>query len=187
MINSTRLVLPLALLLVLVLALPACGDDPVAHSETVSIELSGIKPGDLKNGVASEEKNINTESGNPYAEFLKNARAALGGKDPGAIELVSAYMRVNSTSKNVIAFEDVLVDAELFMTNSQTTIPVGSVTSPKGSSVSITLDPEVDFEPLSAAMLGGDFKVGIRGNTVTTPPADFELKISLDLKFTAYE
>ncbi|PKN57945.1 MAG: hypothetical protein CVU56_08120 [Deltaproteobacteria bacterium HGW-Deltaproteobacteria-14] len=183
--GPTRLLLPLALLLVL--ALPGCADDPVAHSETVSIELSGIKPGDLKNGVASEEKNINTESGNPYAEFLKNARAALGGEDPGAIELVSAYMRVNSTSKNVIAFEGVLVDAELFIANSQTTIPVGSVTSPKGSSVRITLDPEVDFEPLRAAMLGGDFKVGVRGNAVAATPADFDLKISLDLKFTAYE
>ncbi|TNF23415.1 MAG: hypothetical protein EP329_27595 [Deltaproteobacteria bacterium] len=184
MLSPKRLLVPVLLAL---LALPACGDDPVAHSETVSIELSGIKPGDLKNGVASEEKNINSESGNPYAEFLKAAKNALGGKDPGTIELVSAYMRVNSSSKNVIAFEDVLVDAELFFSNSDTTIPIGTVTGPTGSSVKISIGEDIDFEPLRSAMLGGDFKVGVRGNAVDTPPADFELKISLDLKFTAYE
>jgi len=184
MLSPTRLLIPLLLTL---LALPACGDDPIAHSETVSLELSGIKPGDLKNGVASEEKNINTESGNPYGDFLKNARDALGGSDPGTIELVSAYMRVSSSSKNVIAFEDVLADAELFFSNSDTTIPIGSVTSPTGSSVLIPIGEDVDFEPLRTAMLGGDFKVGIRGNAVDPVSDDFELKISLDLKFTAYE
>jgi len=165
----------------------ACGDDPVAHSETVSLKLSGIKAGDIKNGVASEEKNINTESGNPYGEFVKNARAALGGKDPGAIELVSAYVRVHAESKNVTAIEQVFADLELFLSDSQTTLPVGTLTAPTGSSVKVPLDDTLDYEPIAATLLSGDFKVGVRGTAVDTLPTDFELKLTLDLKFTAYE
>ena len=37
------------------------------------------------------------------------------------------------------------------------------------------------------SMVKGDFKVGVRGPTVATPPVDFELKLTLDLRFTAFE
>lgn len=180
-------VLPLSLTLASLLALSSCGDDPVAHSETVSIKLSGLKNGDVDNGVYSEEKNINTESGNPYGEFLKNARAALGGKDPGAIELTSAFVRVHADSKNVATLEQVLADVELFVSDSATTLPVGQKDAPTGSSVAIPLDEELDYEPIAATLLGGDFKVGVRGTAVDPLPSDFELKLTLDLKFTAYE
>jgi len=165
----------------------ACGDDPVAYSETVSVKLSGIKNGDIRNQTASEDKNINTESGNPYAEFLKNARAELGGRDPRFIEVVSAFVRVHADSKNVIAFEQVFTDLELFLSNSQTTIPAGTRANPTGTSIEINVPDDLDYEPVEASMLGGDFKVGVRGATVATPPADFDLKLTIDLKFTAYE
>jgi hypothetical protein len=165
----------------------ACGDDPVAYSETVSVKLSGIKNGDIQNQSASEDKNINTESGNPYAEFLKNARAKLGGRDPGYIEVASAFVRVHSDSKNVIAFEQVFTDLELFLANSQTTIPAGTRTSPTGTSVQMKVPDDLDYEPVAASMRSGDFKVGVRGGTVATPPVDFDMKLTIDLKFTAYE
>jgi len=166
---------------------PACDDDPVAYSETVSLKLSGIKNGDLDNGQASEEKNINTESGNPYAEFLKRARAKLGGRDPGAIEIVQADVRVHSDSKNVSTVDAVFASLELFITNSATTIPVGSRANPTGSSVAIALDDNLDYEPVYDTMLRGDFKVGVRGPTVAVPPNDFDLKLTIDLRFTAYD
>jgi len=165
----------------------ACGDDPVAHSETISLKLSGIKNGDIKNGQASEDKEISTESGNPYGEFIKNAKAALGGKNPGSIELVSAIVRVHADSKNVSSLEAVFTSFELFLTTSSTTIPVGTVASPTGTSVNVKLDENVDYEPIFDQLLGGSFKAGVRGPTVATPPVDFDLKLTLDLKFTAYE
>lgn len=169
------------------LALVGCGDDPVAYSETVSLRLSGIKNGDIKQGVASEDKNINSESGNPYGEFLKNARAKLGGKNPSAIEIVSAHVRVHADSKNVLNLEQVFTEIELFIANSQTTIPAGKRTAPTGTSVQVTIFDDLDYAPVFNSMLGGDFKVGVRGPTVATPPVDFDLKLTIDLRFTAYE
>ena len=165
----------------------ACGDDPVAYSETVSVKLSGIKPGDIQNGQTSEDKNINTEEGNPYGDFIKGARAALGGRDPGAVEIVSAIVRVHADSKNVSTVDAVFGSLELFMADSATTIVFGSKDGPTGSEVAVPIKEDLDYEPVFDAMLGGDFKVGVRGATVATPPTDFELKLTLDLKFTAYE
>lgn len=165
---------------------PSCGDEVVAHSETVSTKLSGIKPGDLDNGNASEEKNINTESGNPYGEFLKTARSRLG-RDPSAIEVTSIIVQVSADSKDVIAIDEVLEGVEIFFADSQTTIPVAFLDGPTGSSVRIPLLDELDLEPVMDAMLGGDFKVGARGVAVADPPADFELKLTLDIRFRAIE
>jgi hypothetical protein len=164
----------------------ACGDDPVAYSETVSLKLSGIKNGDIAQGVASEDKNVNSEAGNPYAEFLKSARAELG-RDPGSIELVSAFVRVHADSKNVVNIEQVFEDLELFLANSQTTIPASDNEAPTGTSVRMAIYEDLDYGPVFDSMLAGDFKVGVRGTTVAEPPADFDLKLTLDLKFTAYE
>lgn len=165
----------------------ACGDDPVAYSETVSLKLSGIKNGDIEQGVASEEKSVSSESGNPYGEFIKNARARLGGKDPGSIEIVSCFVRVHADSKNVLNIEQVFDDLELFLATSQTTIPAGKNLNPSGTSTAITIDEDLDYSPVFSSMLGGNFKVGVRGTTVATPPVDFDLKLTIDLKFTAYE
>lgn len=177
----------LAGLVALALIMVACGDDPVAYSETVSLKLSGTKNGDIKEGVASEDKNVNSESGNPYGEFLKSARSRLGGKDPSAIEITSAFVRVHADSKNILNIEQVFEDIELFLANSQTTIPASMVTGPKGTSVKMPVAEDLDYSPVFASMLSGDFKVGVRGNTVDTPPTDFDLKLTIDLKFTAYE
>jgi hypothetical protein len=169
------------------LALAACGDDPVAYSETVSVKLSGIKNGDIANGQASEDKNINTESGNPYGEFVKRARDRLGGRDPSAIEIIKATVQVHADSKNISTIDAVFSDIEIFMADSATTIPVGSRATPTGTSVPVPIDDDIDYEPVFSSMLGGDFKVGVRGSTVTLPPDDFDLKLTIDLRFTAYE
>lgn len=169
------------------LALPACGDDPVAYSEVVSLKLSGMKDGDFKNNTVSEDKNISTESGNPYAVFLRNAKDALGGKDPGHIEVVSVTVQVHSESKNVTAIDQVLADVEVFIANSATTVPVANKTTPTGSSVVVPLIANVDYGGVSASMISGDFKMGARGTGIATLPADFDLKLTLDVRFEAFE
>ncbi|TNF23416.1 MAG: hypothetical protein EP329_27600 [Deltaproteobacteria bacterium] len=183
MLSPKRLLVPLLLALV---ALPACGDDDVvAHSETVTLSLSSLKPADIKQGAVSVEKNINTESGNPYAAFLKNAKDALGGKDPGSIVLISATLRVEDTSTNVTGFETLLTDVDLFLTNSAGAVVVGTVDAPTGMTLTVPLDETVDYAPLAESMLGGDFKVGISGGVVDPEPTDFDLSVSVDLNFKA--
>ena len=58
--------LPLALC-----ALAACGSDPVSFSEPVGIELKA-KSGDVTNAAMTEQKDITTESGNPYGKFTSD-------------------------------------------------------------------------------------------------------------------
>lgn len=60
----------------------ACTDDPISFSDEVGIAMKA----DVVDGTVVDEKNINTESGNPYAAFVADARRTLGA-DPGAIEV----------------------------------------------------------------------------------------------------
>jgi hypothetical protein len=171
----------------LLLAAPACGDDPVAYSEVVSLKLSGMKNGDFTNGTVSEDKSISTESGNPYAVFLRNAKDALGGKDPGEIEVVGVTVQVHADSKNVTTVDAVLTDLEVFIATNETTIPVAKKTAPVGSSVAIPLLEDVDYGGVRAKLISGDFKMGARGTGVDPLPSDFDLKLTLDVRFEAYE
>ena len=172
------------------IAFPSAGcgdDDPVAHSETVTLSFSGIKATTIKDGAASVEKNINTESGNPYADFVKNARAALGGHDPSAIELVSATLRVTDGSQSIETFDQLYTALDLTLADSASSLVVGHVASPVGATIVVPLDGEVDYAPFAPTFLGGDFKVGLTGPTVAAPPDGFELEVEVDLRFTAYE
>jgi len=185
MTRFTRLALSLATLAPLTFV--ACGDDPIAHSEVVSIKLSGFKPGDFTNNMSTEDKSINTESGNPYGVFLKNAKAALGGKDPSSIEVVGLTVQVHAESKNVTTVDAVFADLEVFISTSDTTIPIAAKATPKGSSVVMTIDEDIDYGAVKAELIKGEFKMGVRGSGINPLPADFELKLTLDIRFEAFE
>lgn len=174
-----------AVMLGLAAFVTGCPEEPIAYSETVSLKLSGMKEGDVKNNELSEEKNVNSESGNPYGAFVKAATDALG-RSPGRIAAKSAFLRIHSDSSGVTDFGEIFTSMELFFSDSATTIPVGTVGSPSGSSVEVALS-EVDLEALHDSMVGGDFKVGVRGATQATTPDKFELRISIDIAFEAYE
>ena len=62
------------------------GDDlnTVGFSGPVNVRLDKFKDGDVRNGAFDSDKDINTESGNPYGGFLRDARASLG-RDPAAV------------------------------------------------------------------------------------------------------
>ena len=63
-----------SLLVVLSLSALAGCEDPAATSDTIVIRLSGIKEGDVADGVVEREKNVTTEVSNPYAQFLADAK-----------------------------------------------------------------------------------------------------------------
>src|SRR5262245_11437532 len=84
----------------------ACGDDPVNYSSPVGIELKA-KSSDVTNTAITEEKGINTESGNPYGVFVTEATNKLG-HEPGNVQLDKLTLTLGAQSTNVTALEQVV-------------------------------------------------------------------------------
>lgn len=83
-----------------------CGDDPVTYSEPVGIELKA-EFDKVVNGTLSEDKEINTESGNPYGAFVTSAEAALDGLSPTAIDVESVTVAIGASSEGVTRLGEV--------------------------------------------------------------------------------
>jgi hypothetical protein len=187
--------LPLRLPLCVLLTAAACGDDPVRFSEPVGINLKA-KSADTTGGVVSDEKGITTESGNPYGTFVADARAALGGADPGRIELEGLTLTLGAGSTGVARLGEVFtgqVDVQFIMNDTNNVVPVGGgMIAATADGGPLDLDASFTSEAVASAdwtkLLGGSFKVAIRGPA----GADFETKgadadLQLTLTFAAYE
>lgn len=168
-----------------VLALAGCGGSVVV-SDYVSLKLSGIKDGDVKNGQVSEDKNINTEEGNPYADFLRLASEELGGDTPSKIEVQSVTLKVHSDSKGISDFDALFLNMEVFVSSNDTIANLGVFESIVGSVLNLKNIDNDSLAPLQSALISGDFKMGIRGDVSDSLPDDFDLKISMDVQFSAY-
>lgn len=170
------------------LGLAGCTDDPepVAYSEPISVRLSGIKEGDVRDGEAARDKGVDEESGNPYHEFLRQAQARLAGIPPSAIRPTSVTVQLGADSTGAVSIGDVFATLEVFVSDGTTTIPIGAVNAPAGSSVSIPIAATLDtLDPIQESMLDGHIRVGVRGRTVVTPPAQFDLRLTVDVVFEA--
>lgn len=175
------------------LALAACGDDPVSYSSPVSIELK-TKSGEVSaTNTLTPEKGITTENGNPYGKFISDARAKLG-RDPGLIELDKVTMTLGAQSTNVVGLEQVMTgDVYVsFLTNdSNNTFVAAHFDSPTGlgpydghSSFDWTAVGDQDIQK----MLGGNFKVVLNAPAA----AEFATKgaeavIQVTFTFSAFE
>lgn len=167
--------------------LAACGGS-AAFSDTISIKVGGIKKDEIRDGQASKDKSINTEEGNPYASFLRRARDALDGAEPSAIRVEAATLRVHADTKGVNGFEQVFREIELFLSDENTTIALGKIESPSGTSVEVAITAdEDDLAALQPSLANGNVKVGIRGPTVAAPASDFDLKVAVEIVFEALE
>ena len=180
---DTMTKLPLALCV-----LAACGSDPVNFSEPVGIELKA-KSGDVANAAVSEQKDITTESGNPYGKFTTDAMAKLGGKMPSSIGLDQLTLTLGGQSTGVATLDQVMtgdVDVAFIANSSNNTYDAGHVMSPTGVGpvdMSTTFDWSKVTEADRAEMLGGSFKVVLRAPAA----ADFASKgaeASLQVTFT---
>ncbi len=185
--------LPLALLATA--ALTACGDDPLRYSEPVGINLKA-KSSAVVSGVVSDEKGITTESSNPYGKFVADARAQLGGRDPGEIALEGLTLTLGAGSTGVTRLGEVFtgqVDVLFVMSDTNNTVPAGGGTiAADATGGPLTLTPAFTTSGLGAAdlakVIAGGFKVSIRGPA----GAGFEGKgadadLQLTLTFAAYE
>ncbi len=147
----------------------ACGSDPVNYSAPVGIELKA-KSSDVANAVVTEQKDITTESGNPYGAFTNDATAKLGGKTPSRIEISNMTLTLGGQSTGVSALEQVLtgdVDVAFVVNDSNNTYDAGHILNPAGVGPD-TMDIVFDWAQVAeldrAKMLGGSFKVVLRGN-----------------------
>jgi hypothetical protein len=166
----------------------ACGSDPVSYSQPVGINLKA-KSGDVGAGsVVQDDKDINTESGNPYGAFIQNARNALGGVNPGRIEVASVTLLLGGTSTNVTALEQVYtgeVDLLFVMNTSNNTYPVARIMNPTGqgpASMTVIWASSSVSSVDMPQLLGGGFKLVIRGTAAAgfaTRSAEADLQVTL--------
>lgn len=155
----------------ILLALPlfaACGSDPVNYSAPVGIELTS-KSSDVSGTTITSIKDIQTESGNPYAHFVTDATAKLGGKTPTRIELQDLTLALGPQSTGVTKLEQVLtgdVDVAFVVNSSNASYDAGHIMNPTGAGPD-SMDVVFDWSKVAAAdqqaIIGGSFKVVLTG------------------------
>ena len=173
--------------------LAACGTDPVNYSAPVGIELHA-KSADVNMSVVTEQKDITTESGNPYGAFINAAMAKLGGKEPSRIEIDKLTLTLGAQSTGVSKLDDVLsgdIDVAFLANSSNNTYDAGHVMNPTGVGP-VPVTPDFDWSMVAtqdvAQMLNGSFKVALRGSAATgftTKGADATLQLTFT--FTAFQ
>ena len=190
--NAPRLLLPV----LISLSLLACGgDDPVSFSQPVTINLKA-KSSDTVNNVVADDKSINTENSNPYGKFVNDARAALGGVAPTRIALVATTLTLGTASTGVAGLGEVFTgNVEILFTTNDTNNTYPAAAGPIAAadrSGPIALTSTFDSATISdvdfAKVLGGSFKVGIRGPAganFATKGADADLQVTMT--FSAYQ
>jgi hypothetical protein len=170
--------------------LAACDEDPVVATDLIVIQLSGIKQGDITDGVVSKSKNVSTESGNPYHAFLVEARAVLG-RDPARIRVESVQLTLDGSTRGIASFADLFnADAEVYLdADVGGTVNVARVTRPTGTGpVELAVvSTDATLAPILAALLSGDFRVGVRGTTLRTSADDFDARIDVRIGFGGYQ
>src|SRR5262245_53362063 len=109
------------------LFLAACGSDPVSYSAPVGINLKA-KSSDVANGVVSDGKAINTESGNPYAVFVHDAQTKLG-RPPAQIDVDHVELFLGAASTRVTTLGQVFngnVEVVFQMNDTNNSYPVAT-------------------------------------------------------------
>lgn len=174
--------------------LMGCGSDgtgtdlnTAGYSGPVNVRLDKFKNDEVRNNAFDSDKEISTESGNPYATFLRDARASLG-RDPAAVVVDRMTFTLGSDSRGVTAFEQILSGtATVYLATSAVTVNIGTAAMPTGAgpvSVQITAT-RADLAPINPALLTGQFKVGMRVPAAAGRPASFDAKVSTTLYFRA--
>lgn len=170
-----------------------CGDDPVSYSDPVGMSLS-VASGDVDNGTLVDEKNINTESGNPYGAFSSAAQSAIGGI-PSSIEVDAATLTIGDAT-GVDALEDIFVGevaVTFVMNGSDVAYPVAARTIAVGDGAGpVALNVQFDSHTFTdgdyAELVAGSFKVTLSGTAAAGfAGASADADLSLVLTFTAYE
>ncbi len=187
--NRTIYFLTLA---IFVSALSACSD-PVSTSSPIALN-DKLKSGDVKDGTGTLDKSVTSESGNPWAAFIKDTRDRLGG-DPGDIQLLSATLTLSTESKGVTKIGEVYagaIDIQFVMNESKNLYPVAGATVNADSSRTVELMPDFDFSTIVGQdrekLFNGSFDVVLSGPTVPTfAEGDKEADFQMSFVFESFE
>jgi hypothetical protein len=178
--------------LFLIALLAGCGDDPLSYSAPVAINLKA-KSGEVSGNAVSQQKGINTESGNPYGAFITDARRELG-RDPARVEVDEAKLTLGAQSVGVVTLQEVFVgdvDVAFVIDDSNNTYDVGHVIDPTGvgpTAIGIRFESAEVSDADYAKLLSGSFKVVVRGPAspgFSTKGAEANLQVSFT--FAAFE
>ncbi len=180
-------------LLAVAFVLAACGGkDPVSYSAPVGITLPAVASKDVVAGSVRVDKNINTESGNPYGAFVNDARSAIG-HDPSHVALTRATLELLPTSTGVTALEQVFTGTVVIsfeMNGTNALYQAAEVVNPTGTGIgmgagfdSSSLAPED-----RSSFTQGQFKVVLTGTTAAGfDTANASADLVATLGFVAYE
>lgn len=170
----------------------ACSSSPASYSSPVAITM-GVKSGDVTAGAITEQKDVNTVSGNPYAAFIQAARTKLG-KDPTSIQLDSLTATLDAQSTGVTKLEDIFtgtVKVQFAMNTTGHVFDVGQVSGPTGPgpvTATVTFDDTQLQGTDHSELIGGQFKVSLQGAAATGfASAGANATVDLTFAFAAFE
>lgn len=181
--------LPLALVLAL-LVISGCGgdDDPMGpvDSPTITLTVNSMNPSDIRTpGIIEKDENISTESGNPWGRFIDSATDECGG-DPAGFDVLMVSMALDvAGSQDVTQLDDVIDGtATVFFSSTRgsdaSAVRVNVASGPVVGAGPVTLPlaaTRASFAVLHERMVGGDFHVGVRGETSLTDNDDFSMDV----------
>lgn len=168
-----------------------CAADAVSDTITLNLKIKGDS---AKSGVVSQEKEISSESGNPYGKFITAAKDAIGA-DPGRIELDTCELSLGAKSKGVTKLEEVFggeVSVLLLVDSTKNSHNAAKAESVSGAGPA-ALTSSFKTTGLSAKdmekIVKGDFKVVVRGNAASTFDGnkDQEADLQVSMMFAAYD
>lgn len=151
--------------------------------------------GDVAGGALTVDKNVNTESGNPYGAFVAAARTAIGG-DPSRIDVTAATLTLAPTSTGAAALGEVYAGptmVTLVMNSGNARYPVAARTVAAGDGAgplawSVTFDDASVTAGDLAGLIGGQFKVELAGPPAASfAAAGASVDLDLALTFAAFE
>jgi hypothetical protein len=179
-----------------VLSLAACSsDEPLTHSAPVGITIN-VKASEVAAGKLVADKNINTESGNPYGAFISNAKTALDGKDPARIALAGLTIALDTAkSSGVTTVGGVFIGAckiQFTMSGSGTVYPIGNkafVAADGAGPISMTATFDSAAMPAAdlSELIGGQFKMGIDCGAATTFTGNADATLITTMTFEAFD
>lgn len=184
---TSRITPFIASLLVLVFA---CSDDDEAvnHSGAITLTLNlGGSDIDDDTGQLADERNITTESGNPCAEFLREAEDVLG-VEPSAIRVDSVRMNLAEEPRDVDSLDDLwessvvvsfVVDDERFEVASTTLLE-----SSTEARLSVTAT-ESSLEPIMESLLDCNFAVEGSGQAPGELSDNFDAEVEVTLNLSS--
>lgn len=159
-------------------------------SQPIALDVGGIKEGEIRNETYNRDKSVTSDSGNPYKQFLEQAKGKLDGKSPGRIGVDKIVLTVDGSSKGIGSqgLATILKNVQVYLEKDATVALTAVEEVPEGATLELEVTAgEEELKVMQTRMLESDFKVGIRGDAVSPRPQDFDLKVNVQITFAAYE